>query len=90
MYRLLYVSIRGPRYLLGNPTVHPVDVAVPAGVGTRFATFDQIERHVAEELRGLSVFWRVEVVDEHGTVVRRGTRAGFNGTGERWTWQSTT
>jgi hypothetical protein len=44
-----------------------------------------IERHVARELRGPSVFWRVEVIDDASAVVRLGTRAGHNGTGERWT-----
>jgi hypothetical protein len=86
MYRVLYVSIRGPKYLLGNTTVHPVDAAAPTGVGTRFTTLEQVERHVAVDLRGVSTYWRVEVIDEHGAVVRLGTRAGRNGTGERWTW----
>jgi hypothetical protein len=87
MFRLVFVSVRGPRYLLGNPSVHPVDAA-PPDAGTRFATVEQIERYVQRHLTGLSVYWRVEIIDQGGAVVRHGTRTGRNGTGERWTWRN--
>ncbi len=84
--RLLYVSVRGHCYLAGNSNIHPVD-SVPAGVGTRFASLDQIESYVRHELRGLSTFWQVRVIDDDGTVVRYGFRAGPGGTGETWVWR---
>ncbi|WP_416901334.1 hypothetical protein [Micromonospora echinospora] len=87
MYRILAVSIRGHRYLEGNPTPHPI-TEVPPGVGTRFPSLTAVEQHVQREYRNLSVVWRVEVIDEHGEVVSRGTRDGVNGTGSRWVWQS--
>lgn len=40
------------------------------------------------ELRGLGVYWQVQIVNEVGTVVRRGFRSGYNGTGEHWTWRA--
>jgi hypothetical protein len=36
----------------------------------------------------LSVIWRVEVIDERGQTVWRGTRDGFNASGSRWVWQT--
>lgn len=87
--RLLCVSVRG--YLVGNPTMHPVDLepatvpaVVPASVGTRFADLDEIKRFVATELRGLSAIWRVRVIDDGGAVVMDGFRTNH---GERWTWR---
>jgi len=89
--RLLCVSVRGNHgYLVGNPNVQPFDLepnAVPAGIGTRFTDLDEIKRYVRTELRGLSTFWQVRVVDDDGTVVMYGFRAGPGGTGERWTWR---
>ena len=84
--RLLCVSVRNDRYLVGNPNVHPVDT-VPAGVGTRFADLDAIKRYVRDELRGLSTYWQVRVVDDDGAVVMYGFRSGPSGTGETWTWR---
>lgn len=89
------MSVRGNHgYLVGNPNVHPIDLepatilaAVLAGVGTRFADLDAIKRYVRTELRGMSVFWQVRVIDDDGTVVMYGFRAGPGGTGERWTWR---
>ncbi|PMR62167.1 hypothetical protein C1A38_05390 [Verrucosispora sp. ts21] len=86
MLRVLYVSIRGDRSLVGGPTL-AADADVPADVGTRFGTVEDIERYVARELRGLSVYWQVQVVDGAGEVVCRGFRSGYNGTGEHWTWR---
>jgi hypothetical protein len=92
--RLVCVSIRGNHgYLVGDPNVHPIDLepgAVPAGVGTRFTDLDAIKRHVRKELRGMSVFWQVRVVDDDGVVLLYGFRAGPGGTGERWTWRPPT
>lgn len=88
--RVLCVSVRGHRYLVGGPTVHPVD-SVPAGAGRRFASAADVERYVRHELRGIRALRQVEVVDDDGVVLRRGTRHGIrrgrNGTGERWIWQ---
>lgn len=84
--RVLCVSVRDHRYLVGGPTVHPVE-SVPAGAGRRFASHDDVERYVRRELRGISDLWRVEVVDDDGVVLRRGTRSGRNGTSEPWTWR---
>lgn len=90
--RLLCVSVRGNHgYLVGNRNVHPFDLdepnAVPAGIGTRFASLDEIKRYVATELRGLDVFWQLRVIDDDSAVVMYGFRAGPGGTGERWTWR---
>lgn len=87
MLRLLYVSVRGHKCLLGGPTLD-ADADVPAGVGTPFASLAEIERHVRTELRGVGVYWQVQVVDEAGAVVCRGFRSGYNGTGEQWTWRA--
>ena len=90
-WRLLAVSVRGNHgYLAGNPSVHPIDLdegRAPAGVGTRFADLTAIKRYVRTELRGLSAYWQVRVVDDAGTVVMYGFRTGPGGTGERWTWR---
>jgi hypothetical protein len=86
MLRLLYVSVRGHKILLGGPVLD-ADAPVPDGVGVWFADHRAIQRHVRTELRGLSAYWQVQVVDEAGTVVRRGFRSGYNGTGEQWTWR---
>lgn len=87
MLRLVYVSVRGHKILLGGPILD-ADAPIPDGVGVWFASQAQIERHVRTELRGVSAYWQVQVVDEAGTVVRRGFRAGPNGTGEHWTWRT--
>lgn len=88
-YRLLYVSVRGHRYLAGGPTVHPVD-GVPAGAGSTFGDFPAVEHHVRGELRGISAIHQVLVIDTDGTVVRRGHRSGPGGTRDRWTWHTPT
>ena len=85
MLRLLYISVRGHKCLLGGPTLDAA-AAVPRCVGVWFASHREVERHVQAELRGLSAYWQVQVVDEAGRVVRRGFRSGANGTGERWIW----
>ncbi|WP_410814860.1 hypothetical protein [Micromonospora sp. 067-2] len=87
MLRLLCVSTRGNTCLLGGPTLD-TDAAVPTGVGTRFGTIAEIERFVPRELRGIGVYWQVQIVDEAGAVVRRGFRRGYNGTGEHWIWRT--
>jgi hypothetical protein len=84
--RLVCVSVRSDCYLVGNPNAHPVDT-VPAGVGTRFADLDAIQRYVRDELRGLSSYPQVRIVDDSGAVVMYGFRAGPSGTGETWTWR---
>jgi hypothetical protein len=90
-FRLLCVSIRQDYYLHGNTSWHPVDnTNVPAGVGTRFASLDEIERWVPQALRGVDSYWQVRVIDDTGTVVRLGFRAGYNGTGSTWTWRPPT
>lgn len=84
-YRLLYVSVRGHRCLLGGSTID-ADAAVPDEVGTRFDTFGDIDRHVRHDLHGVSAYWQVQAVDDDGTIVRFGFRSGYNGTGEHWHW----
>ena len=84
--RLLCVSLRGDRYLVGHSTAHPVDT-VPAGVGTRFASLDGVHRYVRGELRGVDSIWHVRVIDERGAAVMYGFRAGPGGTGETWIWR---
>jgi len=59
----------------------------PAGVGTRFADPDAIQRYVRDELGGLSSYPQVRVVDDGSAVVMYGFRSGPSGTGETWTWQ---
>lgn len=88
MLRILAVSVRGHRYLEGSPSVYPVS-EVLAGIGTLFSGLTAVQHHVQREYRTLSVLWRVEVINERGQVVSRGTRDGLNGTGNRWVWQST-
>ncbi|MFI7492955.1 hypothetical protein ACIBXA_31740 [Micromonospora echinaurantiaca] len=88
MLRIVAVSVRGHRYLDGNPSPHPI-TEVPAGVGTRFPDLAAVHHHVHQAYpSGLSAFWRIEVVDDQGRVVARGTRDGINGTGRRWMWQT--
>jgi hypothetical protein len=82
------VSVRGDRYLVGNPTGHPVD-AVPAGVGTRFADLDAIQRHVRGELSGLR-YPQVRVIDDTGAVMMYGFHTAPGGIGETWTWRPAT
>jgi hypothetical protein len=89
--RLLCVSVQSASacYLVGNPNVHPVE-AVPPRIGTRFADLDAVKDYVRTELRGLGCYWQVRVVDDDGAVVIYGFRAGYNGTGETWTWRPAT
>jgi hypothetical protein len=87
MLRVLYVSIRGHKCLVGG-SILDADAAVPAGIGTRFGTIAEIERMIARQLRGVSSYWQVQTVDEHGAVVHRGFRSGYNGTGDQWTWRT--
>lgn len=87
MLRLVYVSVRGHKCLVGGPTLD-ADADVPADMGTRFGSVTEIERFVLRELRGLSAYWQVQIIDEAGAVIHRGFRSGYNGTGERWTWRA--
>jgi hypothetical protein len=87
MLRLLYISVRGHIVLLGGPVLD-ADAPVPDGIGDVFTDHRAIEHHVHAELRDLSAYWQVQVVDDTGTVVRRGFRSGYNGTGEQWTWRN--
>jgi hypothetical protein len=87
VYRIVVVSVRGPRYLVGNPSVHPID-HVPPGVGTRFATTAQARTYVRREFASASAFWQAEIVNNSGAVVMRGFRGGYNATGRTWTWRA--
>lgn len=89
MFRVLARSVRGHSYLMGNPSVHPVETdAVPAGVGTTFGTLQNVRGFVLRKLNGLSCYYAVSVVDSAGVVVATGVRSGRNGTGKRWEWES--
>lgn len=81
-YRLVVYSVRGHKYLAGNPTWHPVD-EIPPGVGTRFASTSEVDRHVRRELAGQSGFDAVAIVADDGHVLMRGVR----GTGNTWAWR---
>jgi hypothetical protein len=87
MLRLVYVSVRGDKCLVGGPDLD-ADGVVPAGVGTPFASQEQVERWVRTELRGLGVYWQVQVIDDGGAVLSRGFRSGYNGVGEQRTWRA--
>lgn len=88
MYRILARSVRGHEYLIGNPSVRPIaGGAVPSGVGTTLATLQNVRGYVARELRELSSFYAVRVVDTDGVTVANGVRGGLNGTGRRWWWE---
>lgn len=67
-------------------TTQSVRDADPIPVTGEFRTMANVRGHVARELRGLSSYWRVSVLDADGNVVGTGTRAGRNGTGNRWVW----
>ena len=81
-YRLVVHSVRGHRYLVGNPTVHPVDEILP-GVGTRFSSTSAVERYARRELAGLSSYHAVEIVDDDGHTLMRGVRSTCN----TWAWR---
>jgi hypothetical protein len=92
MFRIIAVSVRGPQYLIGNPSVHPInptgqsDGPVPDGVGTTFATLSQARRYTHTQLGPISLcyqvlYCQVRVVDERGKQVIRGDR-----TGKQWAW----
>lgn len=86
MFRLLTVSVRGHKYLVGNPNVHPVDT-LPADRGSRFHDIDHVKRYVKRELGGISSICAVEVIaTDSAKVALRGTRAGRGGTGNTWLW----
>jgi hypothetical protein len=85
-YRLVMVSVRGHKYLLGNTTVHPVD-EIPPGIGTRFSNTSAVQDHVRRELAGLSCYHAVEIVADDGHALRRGERSGINSTGNTWVWR---
>lgn len=87
MYRLIAVSVRGPRYLIGARSVHPIsDESVPPREGTLFDSIADAKRYTRRELTSLSCYHQVQVVDETGTIVTRGHRTGRGGTGKRWSW----
>jgi hypothetical protein len=73
MFRLTYVSVNGGKYIAER----------------RFATVEEIQQEVPRDLRGITCYWRVEIADGAGSTVMLGTRAGYNGTGNRWVWQET-
>jgi len=45
-------------------------------VGTRFIDLTEIKRYVRKELRGMSVFGQVRVIDDDGAVLMYGFRSG--------------
>lgn len=83
--RLLLHSVRGHTYLLGNPTVHPVDTA-PPDTGTTFNSHTDIRRYLRHQLRDLTFIHRVTVIDPAGKGICYAVRAGRDGTGNRWAW----
>lgn len=83
--RLLLHSVRGHTYLLGNPTVHPIDTAPPE-VGTTFTSHTDIRRYLRHQLRDLTFIHQITVIDPTGKALSRATRTGRSGTGNRWTW----
>lgn len=87
MLRILAQSVRGGSYLIGNPSVHPIDGTAPADVGTTFATMAEVKRYVVRELAEVSSYHAVTVIDPQGEKVARGWRAGRGGTGKRWAWE---
>jgi hypothetical protein len=84
MLRLVAVSVRGPKYLDGNPSVHPID-RVPPEVGTRFSSIEQAQTYAVRAYATLSSYWRIDIVDDQGQTVMRGFRIGA--TGRVWTWR---
>jgi hypothetical protein len=90
MYRVLYWSTRGHHYLVGNPTVHPVDPPVPDGVGTTFPTIDAAQAWSLSDDGPASITYRIDIIDAAGALVRMGHRNGLNGTGKRWMWRDET
>jgi hypothetical protein len=96
MFRVVAVSVRGDLYLMGNPSVHPInppgehDGPVPPGVGTTFASLTEAVRYTRRELGPISSYHQVRIVDEAGQMVMRGWRSGVGGTGKRWDWTKPT
>lgn len=96
MFRVVAVSVRGHLYLMGSPSVHPInppgqhDGPVPAGVGNEFPTIADAQRYTRRDLGPISSYYQVRVVDQDGATVMRGWRTGPGGTGRRWTWQDAT
>ena len=94
MFRVVAVSVRGDLYLMGNPSVHPInppgqhDGQVPDGVGTEFTSIVDAQRYTRTELGPLSSYHQVRVVGQAGTTVMRGSRTGRGGTGRSWTWDA--
>lgn len=92
MLRIVAVSTRGDRYLVDNPSVHPInppgqyDSPVPDGVGAEFATLDEVQHYTQTELGYLSCYYQVFIVDRAGATVLRGWRTGRGGTGTGWAW----
>lgn len=87
MFRILAVSVRdSARYLIGNPSVHPIEGTAPAAVGAEFRTMANVRGYVRRELGAITSYWRVEVIDADGVVIGAGVRAGRGGTGKRWDW----
>jgi hypothetical protein len=87
VFRIVMVSVRAARYLVGNPSVHPID-HVPPGVGTRFATTSQAQAFVQREFRTISAYRHAEIVNDTGQIVMRGIRDGYNATGRTWSWHT--
>jgi hypothetical protein len=79
--------VRGPKYLVGNPSVHPID-HVPPGVGMSFATTEAAQTYVRREFASATAYWQAEIVNDNGAVIMRGFRNGYNATGRTWTWRT--
>lgn len=95
MFRVVAMSVRGDLYLMGNPSVHPINPPgqhegpVPAGVGSEFPTIADAQRYTRRDLGPISPYYQVRIVDQDGVTVVRGWRTGRGGTGRRWAWQDT-
>lgn len=78
------------RYEIGRPgqvftlSVWSVRGHVYPPDGRQFPTMAAAQAHVRTGFRGASSFWRVTINAPDGRQSQQGTRAGRNGTGERW------
>ena len=73
----------------GDPTIEAAAEAATTA-GTVFTDLDEIKTFIRRELARVTAYWQVRVLDQAGTVVHYGFRAGINGTGETWTWRPAT